>query len=101
MNNAVSEKLTTAHFAPVQSTPIYTSSNPYSYAYVNANDVVASTQTDFGRFDKRDYIPSDRRPTVFVDSSLDDDTDNENRPERKQSYAAKHLVGLNHTTSRV
>ena len=89
MNNVVSETLTTIYRSPVQSTPIYTTSNPYSYAYVNTNDVVASTHTEVDRFDRRDYISLDRRPIVLADSSLDDDTDNENRPERKQSYAAK------------
>src|SRR5208282_578478 len=89
VNSAVSEKLTTTLIAPVQSTPIYTSSNPYSYAYVNPNDVVASTHTEVNRFDGRDCISTDRRPNVLADSSLDDDTDNENPPERKQSYAAK------------
>ena len=43
MNNVVSETLTTIYRPPVQSTPIYTTSNPYSYAYVNTNDVAAST----------------------------------------------------------
>src|SRR5208282_1100780 len=88
MNNVVSETLTTIYRPPVQSIPIYTTSNPYSYAYVNTNDV-ASTHTEVDRFDRRDYISSDRRPTVLADSSLDDDTDNENRPERKLQYAAK------------
>jgi hypothetical protein len=85
----VSEKLITAHIAPVPSTLIYTSSKPHSYAYVNAGDVVASTHTEVGCFDRRDYVPSDRRPTILPDSSLDNDSDDGNRPERKQSYAAK------------
>src|SRR5208282_64019 len=41
------------------------------------------------RFDRRNHISSDRRPTVLTDSSLDDDTDNDNRSERKLPYAAK------------
>src|SRR5208282_2145772 len=89
MNNVVSETLTTTYRPPVQSTPIYTTSNSYSYAYVNTNDIVASTHTEVDRFDIRDYISSDRRPTTLADSSLDDDTDNDNRPERKLPYAAK------------
>jgi hypothetical protein len=89
MNSAVSEKLITTHIAPVQSTPIYTSSHPHSYAYVNAGDIVASTRTEVGHFDRRDRTPSNRRPIVLPDSSLDDDSDDENRTERKQSYAAK------------
>ena len=69
----------------MQSTPLYVVSNPHSYA----GDVFASTQTAFDHSHRREYVPPGRRPTVLTDSSNDDDTDIENRPGGKQSYAVK------------
>src|SRR5208282_4494392 len=54
-----------------------------------AGDVFASTQTALDHSHRREYVPPGRRPTVLTDSSNDDDTDIENRPGGKQSYAAK------------
>src|SRR5208282_5914218 len=85
----VFDTVTTQNVAPIQSTPLYVSSNPYSYAYVNPNDVVAPSHADVCHFDRRDYVSAGRRPTVLPDSSLDDDSDVGYRSEEKPSYAAQ------------
>src|SRR5208282_1393676 len=85
----VFDTVTTQNVAPIQSTPLYVSSNPYSYAYVNPNDVVAPSQADVCHFDRRDYVSAGRRPTVLPYSSLDDDSDVGYRPGEKPSYVAK------------
>src|SRR5208282_728728 len=89
LNAPVFDTATTQSVAPIQSTPLYVSSNPYNYAYVNPNDVVAPSQADICHFDRREYVSTGRRPTVLPDSGLDDDSDVGYRPGEKPSYAAK------------
>ena len=71
---------------PMQSTPLYVS-NPYSYAYANTDEVHVSTQAGASHFDRHEYVLPCHRP--INDSSTDDDTDVENRPGGRQSYAVK------------
>jgi hypothetical protein len=72
---------------PLQSTPMYVVSDPHSYAYTHTNEMLASTQPGASHSYNREYVLPSRRPTV--DDSTDDDTDVENRPGGRQSYAVK------------
>ena len=56
LNAPVFDTATTQSVVPIQSTPVYVSPNPYSYANVNPNDVVAPSHADICHFERRDYV---------------------------------------------
>ena len=56
VNPPVFDTVTSQNVVSIQSTPLYVSSNPYSYAYINPIDVVASSQADLGHFDKQEFV---------------------------------------------
>ena len=89
VNPPVFDTVTSQNVVSIQSTPLYVSSNPYIYAYVNPIDVVASSQSNLGHFDKQEFVSTGRRPTVLPDSRHDDDSEVDFRPGEKPSYAAK------------
>ena len=89
VNSPVFDTVTSQNVVSIQSTPLYVSSNPYSYVYVNSNDVTAPSQANLGHYDRQEFVSTSRRPTVLPDSSLDDDSEVDYRPGEKPSNVAK------------